>query len=292
MSRIISPALEDILHKRLPVLDHGAISVLEYMGTDSTIVSAARISYGTGTKKTSDDAALIDYLLRNKHTSPFEMCEIMLYVKLPIFIAAQWIRHRTANINAYSARYSIMQDEFYIPQGEQVCSQHTINKQCSGGALEKELAESVSKEIEEHSRKSYALYEKLINEGLSRELARMILPQNIYTSWYWKIDLHNLMHFLALRASSHAQSEIRAYASVILHDIVAKWVPQTYNAFCKYRLNAKSVSSMGSRVIQDAISGELKTRDDYVDNIGNLIGKSEWLELMELMNYRDNISVK
>lgn len=289
MSRIISPALENILHKRLEVLDHGAISVLEYMGTDSTIVNAARISYGTGTKKTSDDAALIDYLLRNKHTSPFEMCEIMLYIKLPIFIAAQWIRHRTANINAYSARYSIMQDEFYIPHGEQVCGQHAVNKQCSGGALENELASSISSDLAEHSRQSYALYEKLINQGLSRELARMILPQNIYTSWYWKIDLHNLMHFLALRASSHAQYEIRAYANVILHDIVAKWVPQTYNAFCKYRLNSKNISSMGAHVIKDAINGQLKNREDYVDSIGNLIGKSEWLELMDLMNYRDSI---
>lgn len=290
MSRIISEPLDQILHTTIPVLDKGAISVLEYMGTDSTITQAARISYGTGTKTTRNDAALVDYLLRNKHTSPFEMCEILLYVKLPIFIAAQWIRHRTANINSYSARYSIMQDEFYIPSAENVCGQDELNKQGSTEALESTTANKIIQDIDEHSKNSYALYEKLMQQGVSRELARTVLPQNIYTQWYWKIDLHNLMHFLALRAHSHAQYEIRAYAQAILHQVVAKWVPQTYNAFCKYRLDSSSVSSMGKHVIQDAIRGELKDRTEYVDSIGNTIGKSEWSELMEIVDVKSKIS--
>lgn len=289
VSRLKSESLDNILHQRISVLDHGALSVLEYMGNDTAIVEAARISYGSGTKKTRDDGTLIDYLFRNKHTSPFEMCEIMLYVKLPVFIAAQWIRHRTANINSYSARYSEMPDEFYIPQANQLNKQHALSRQCSGDALDLTLAEGISAEMLDHSKKSYAFYKKLINDGVSRELARMVLPQNIYTSWYWKIDLHNLTHFLTLRIAEHAQAEIRAYAQVILHDIVAKWVPLTYNAFCKYRLGAKSVSSLGKNVIQDAINGNLKTREDYTDILGHVIGKSEWLELMDLINVRQEI---
>lgn len=289
MSRIISQSLEDMLEKPIQVLDHGVVSVLEYMGTDTTVVNAARISYGAGTTKSRDDGTLIDYLFRNKHTSPFEMCEIMLYIKLPVFIAAQWIRHRTANINSYSARYSVMADEFYVPQPNQLSKQHAMSRQCSGEALDLTLAEGISSDILDHSQKSYAFYEKLINQGVSRELARMILPQNIYTSWYWKIDLHNLIHFLTLRISEHAQTEIRAYAQVILHDIVAKWVPLTYNAFNKYRLGAKSVSSLGKTVIQDAINGNLKMREDYTDILGHVIGKSEWLELMDLINVRSSL---
>ncbi len=289
MSRIISHTLEEMLQKRIQVLDHGALSVLEYMGNDTTIVNAARISYGTGTTKSRDDGALIDYLFRNKHTSPFEMCEIMLYIKLPIFIASQWIRHRTANINAYSARYSVMADEFYVPQANQLNKQHALSRQCSGDALDLTLAEGISAEILDHSKKSYIFYEKLINQGVSRELARMVLPQNIYTSWYWKIDLHNLTHFLTLRITDHAQAEIRAYANVILHDIVAKWVPLTYNAFCKYRLGSTSVSSLGKTVIQDAINDDLKTREEYIDTLGHTIGKSEWLELMDLINVRSEL---
>jgi len=223
-TRSTSPALEKILYKPIPILDHGFIRVIDYMGTDQSIVQAARVSYGEGTKKLREDRGLIRYLLSHWHTTPFEMCEIKFHIKLPIFVARQWIRHRTANVNEYSARYSVLDKEFYVPELDQLGSQSTTNKQGRSNTLDKKFALQAQNLIKKNSNQLYEDYQNLLNgkllshdeyvegEGLARELARTTLPLNYYTQWYWKIDLHNLMHFLRLRADSHAQYEIQIYA--------------------------------------------------------------------------------
>ena len=209
--RVTSPELEKILYEAIPILDHGFIRVIDYMGDDSAIVQSARVSYGEGTKKVSNDKGLIRYLMKNWHTTPFEMCEIKFHIKLPIFIARQWIRHRTANVNEYSARYSILDKEFYIPRPEHMSSQSVTNKQGRGGSLSKKDTEKFLKILKDDAERNYKHYEDMLNknqsgeiinddkEGLSRELARINLTLNTYTHWYWKIDLHNLLHFLYLR---------------------------------------------------------------------------------------------
>ncbi|MDX2113773.1 MAG: FAD-dependent thymidylate synthase [Alphaproteobacteria bacterium] len=283
-----SPALEALLYKPLPVLDHGFVRVIDYMGTDSAIVQAARVSYGAGTKKVNEDAGLINYLLRHRHTTPFEMCEIKFHIKLPIFIARQWIRHRTANVNEYSGRYSIMDKEFYIPQPEHLAAQSTTNRQGRGEVLEGAQAARVLEILKADSVNAYAHYEEMMNcdeegnifdeskPGLARELARMNLPVNFYTQWYWKIDLHNLMHFLALRADSHAQYEIRAYANVML-DVLKAWVPVTYQAFMDYRMGGASISAKGLDAIRRMIAGQQVTQE----NSG--MSKGEWREFTEVL---------
>ncbi len=245
--RATVPSLEEILYKPLAALDHGFVRVIDYMGDDTAIVQSARVSYGKGTKKISNDKGLIKYLMRHWHSTPFEMCEIKLHVKLPIFIARQWIRHRTANVNEYSARYSILDKEFYIPSVENLASQSQVNKQGRAENLSPEEAEKVIELLKSDAEQTYRNYEVMLNEnsdgetldessmGIARELARMNLTLNTYTQWYWKIDLNNLLHFLALRADAHAQYEIRVYADIIL-DIVKKWVPVTYEAFEDYRV--------------------------------------------------------
>lgn len=285
MSRVNIPELDKLLNHPFKVLDKGEIRIIEYMGTDSTIVNAARVSYGEGTKTVRDDQTLINYLLRNKHTSPFEMCEIVLYIKLPIFVAAQWIRHRTANINSYSARYSILKDEFYVPEPSSLKYQDANNKQASGNeALPLDVAMKVCDEIAEHSAQTYALYESMMERGVSREYARMILPQNIYTYWYWKIDLHNLMHFLTLRLSDHAQYEIQEYAKVIFQQILPLWVPYTHQAYCDHRLNAMQLSQAAKKVVLDHVQGTLKSREEYTHSGSKTpIGKGEWNELMNFL---------
>ena len=212
-----SSALEKILYKQIPILDHGFIRVIDYMGTDQSIVQAARVSYGEGTKKLREDRGLIRYLLSHWHTTPFEMCEIKFHIKLPIFVARQWIRHRTANVNEYSARYSVLDKEFYVPEMDQLGSQSTTNKQGRSNTLDKKFAKQAQDLIQKNSEQLYDDYQNLLNgkllnndeyvegEGLARELARTTLPLNYYTQLYWKVDLHNLMHFLRLRADSHAQ---------------------------------------------------------------------------------------
>ena len=222
--RVTSPELEKVLYEAIPVLDHGFIRVIDYMGDDSSIVQSARVSYGKGTKKVSTDEGLIRYLMRHWHSTPFEMCEIKYHVKLPIFIARQCIRHRTANVNEYSARYSILDKEFYIPAKEQLSAQATNNRQGRGELITGQQADEVLKILKDDSVRTYDNYEKMLNErfdgtiidekksGLSRELARMNLTLNSYTQWYWKTDLLNLMNFLFLRGDSHAQYEIRVYA--------------------------------------------------------------------------------
>ena len=285
--RPISAGLERVLYNQIKVLDKGFIRVVDYMGNDSSIVQAARVSYGKGTKKKSLDEGLIRYLLRHKHTTPFEMCEIKLHVKLPIFIARQWIRHRTANINEYSARYSILEDEFYIPKTSNLAKQSISNKQGRGKELESELAKKIIKILKEDSKRNYNNYLWMLNEeenegydntrdSLSRELARINLTLNTYTQWYWKVDLHNFMHFLSLRADSHSQLEIRAYADILL-DLLKKWVPITYKAFCSYRLNSAELSHEALEVIKKLIKGKNLKRES------TSLSKREWDELNQLI---------
>ena len=285
--RPISKGLEGILYKPLKVLDKGFIRVVDYMGNDASVVQAARVSYGKGTKKRSEDEGLIRYLLRHRHTTPFEMCEIKLHVKLPIFIARQWIRHRTASINEYSARYSILEDEFYIPKKNHLAQQSMVNKQGRGNELDDATSKEVLKILKEDSFRCYKNYTWMLNEknskeyeedraSLSRELARINLTLNTYTEWYWKTDLHNFMHFVSLRAESHSQFEIREYGIVLLK-ILSKWTPLTYKAFLSYRLNSAELSMEAIEVIRKIIAGNKVTK-----NISKLSNR-EWKELESLL---------
>ena len=266
--RVIAPSLEEILYEALPALDHGFVRVVDYMGDDTSIVQSARVSYGKGTKQVSTDAGLIKYLMRHWHSTPFEMCEIKYHIKLPIFIARQWIRHRTANVNEYSARYSILDKEFYLPSKENLAAQSKNNRQGRGEVISGEQAKEVLDLLKGDAERTYDNYETMLNErydgsiidekksGLARELARMNLTLNTYTQWYWKTDLLNLMNFLRLRADHHAQYEIRAYADVML-DTLKRWVPITYEAFMDYRVGGTEVSSKGKAVIKKLIKGEI-----------------------------------
>jgi thymidylate synthase (FAD) len=292
--RVTSPELEKVLYEAIPVLDHGFIRVIDYMGDDSSIVQSARVSYGKGTKKVSTDEGLIRYLMRHWHSTPFEMCEIKYHVKLPIFIARQWIRHRTANVNEYSARYSILDKEFYIPAKEQLSAQATNNRQGRGNLITGEQADEVLKILKDDAVRTYDNYEKMLNErfdgtiidekksGLARELARMNLTLNSYTQWYWKTDLLNLMNFLFLRADSHAQYEIRVYAEKML-DTVKKWVPITHAAFLDYRVGAAHLSSKGLKIVKSMINGNKVSYED------SGLSKREWNELMEVIDKKNLI---
>ena len=292
--RVIAPKLEEILYEALPILDHGFVRVVDYMGDDSSIVQSARVSYGKGTKKVSTDEGLIKYLMRHWHSTPFEMCEIKYHVKLPIFIARQWIRHRTANVNEYSARYSILDKEFYLPSPEHLAAQSQSNRQGRGDILEGEKAKKVLDLLKGDAEQTYNNYETMLNErydgsiidensvGLARELARMNLTLNTYTQWYWKTDLLNLMNFLRLRADHHAQYEIRAYADAML-DTVKKWVPITYEAFMDYRVGGTEVSSKGKHIIKKLINGKKVSIED------SGLSKREWNELMEAFDLKEKI---
>ena len=290
--RVVAAELENILYEAIPVLDHGFIRVIDYMGDDSSIVQAARVSYGKGTKKVSTDSGLIKYLMRHWHSTPFEMCEIKYHVKLPIFIARQWIRHRTANVNEYSARYSILDKEFYLPEPNHLAAQSKNNRQGRGDILQGEQAKKVLDLLKGDAERTYDNYENMLNErydgsvidesqnGLARELARMNLTLGTYTQWYWKTDLLNLMNFLRLRADHHAQYEIRAYADVML-DTLKRWVPITYEAFLDYRVGGTEVSSKGKKVLKKLISG------DIIDLESSGLSKREWNELMEAFEIKD-----
>ncbi|MDH3665646.1 MAG: FAD-dependent thymidylate synthase [Paracoccaceae bacterium] len=273
-------ALEAQLYEFIPVLDHGFIRVMDYMGDDGAIVQAARVSYGQGTKHARDDSGLIRYLMRHWHSTPFEMCEIKFHVKLPVFVARQWIRHRTANVNEYSARYSILDREFYIPSPENLATQSSTNGQGRGAVLAGDEAERVLDILKDDSARCYDHYEAMLSQesqqGLARELARMNLPMNIYTQWYWKVDLHNLMHFLRLRADAHAQMEIRVYAEAIC-ELVKAWVPATYAAFEDYRLNAAQISGPGMVALRRMLAGEEVTQE------GSGMSKGEWREFQALL---------
>ncbi len=314
--RATVPAVEELLYQPLQVLDHGFVRVVDYMGDDAAIVQAARVSYGRGTKRTRDDQGLINYLMRNAHTSPFEMCEIKLHVKLPIFVARQWIRHRMANVNEYSARYSVLDREFYIPRGEQLAIQSATNNQGRGttgageqlalgsvpvpqaapeqrpGRRRKTRAEQIAemqraeatrveaqrfqKPMTEDAQRSFDQYDRLLDDGLTRELARIGLPLSTYTQWYWKTDLHNLLHFLALRGDAHAQWEIQEYARVIL-DIVERWVPLTANAFHRYRVGGARLSAEGLSAVKRMLAGE------EIDPAELEMSPREWRELKETL---------
>ena len=290
--RPVVSGIEKLLYKDFPVLDHGFIRVIDYMGDDQYEVQAARVSYGKGTKKVSEDRGLIRYLMRHRHSTPFEMCEIKLHVKLPIFVARQWIRHRTASINEYSARYSVLDKEFYIPSEKNLAIQSNINKQGRGKVLSKNRSQEALKMLKDDAQKTYQTYEYLLNEtnegkiinknkeGLTRELARINLTLNTYTQWYWKTNLHNLMNFIQLRADDHAQYEIRVYAKIIF-DIMKKWVPLTSEAFESYRSGSVELSSEALEVIRTLISGKKVSQKD-----SNLSAR-EWRELMVVLNITD-----
>jgi thymidylate synthase (FAD) len=269
------PALEEYLFKAVPVLDHGFVRVVDYMGDDAAVVQAARVSYGRGTRKALEDEGLIRYLMRHYHSTPFEMCEIKFHVKLPIFVARQWIRHRTANVNEYSARYSIMDKDFYLPSPEQMAAQSTDNRQGRGEVLDAATAERVLGLLRQDADQTYEHYEEMLGEGvgLARELARMNLTLNTYTQWYWKTDLHNLFGFLRLRADGHAQYEIRVYAEAML-EMAAAWVPLSYKAFCDYRLGAVTFSAKMMECLTKILAGET------VEQAGSGLSKREWTEFM------------
>ena len=278
--RAVSEGMEAHLYKVNPVLDHGFVRVIDYMGDDAAICQAARVSYGKGTKSVQNDAGLIRYLMRHWHSTPFEMCEIKLHVKLPVFVARQWIRHRTANVNEYSARYSILDREFYIPEPDALAAQSVVNNQGRGEALSGEDAARVLEYLKGDAARCYDHYEEMIGQegqqGLARELARMNLPANIYTQWYWKVDLHNLFHFLRLRADSHAQYEIRVYAEEICK-LVADWVPAAYGAFEDYRMGGATISERGLQCMRRMLKGETVTQESSGMSAG------EWREFMAVV---------
>ncbi|MGH7034472.1 MAG: FAD-dependent thymidylate synthase [Stellaceae bacterium] len=286
--RAVVPALEEILYEPLSVLDHGFVRVIDYMGDDGAVVQAARVSYGRGTKRVNEDKGLINYLMRHRHTTPFEMCEIKYHVKLPIFVARQWIRHRTANVNEYSARYSILDNEFYLPAPEHLAVQSQANRQGRGAALPAREAVRVLDLLREDAARAYRDYAFMLNEtesgkaldesrsGLARELARMNLSLNFYTQWYWKTDLHNLLNFLSLRADAHAQYEIRVYAEAMI-DTLERWVPITAEAFRQYRLGGAQLSANGLAVVRKMLAGE------PVDQASSALSKREWTELMQVL---------
>ena len=277
--RATVPALEAMLYEAVPVLDHGFVRVVDYMGDDAAVVQAARVSYGRGTRRVSEDSGLIRYLMRHRHSTPFEMCEIKYHIKLPIFVARQWIRHRTANVNEISARYSILDREFYLPAPEHLAVQSSDNRQGRGAVLEPEQSAHVLDLLRADAEQTYATYTHLLNDeadparpALARELARINLTLNTYTQWYWKADLHNLLGFLALRADSHAQYEIRAYADAMLQTVAA-WVPQTYAAFQEYRVGAVTLSASMLAVVRRRLTGEAVMQET------SGLSKREWTEL-------------
>lgn len=270
--RPVAQGMESHVNVYHPVLDHGFIAVKDYMGDDLSILQMARMSYGKGTKGVSDDRALLRYLMRHLHTSPFEGCVIKLHVKLPIFVMRQWVRHRTASLNEYSARYSILPDEFYVPAPELLAVQSKDNKQGRGDALTPDQAAEVLRILKDDAQRNFATYHQLLNadqdgdviddgkDGIARELARIGLPLSTYTQMYWQTNLHNLMHFLRLRADPHAQYEIRIYAEKML-GIMADWVPVTTEAFRDYQLEAGRVSRMEIALLRDLLAGKASLAD-------------------------------
>ena len=280
--RAVSEGMEAHLYRAHTVLNHGFIRVIDYMGDDAAIVQAARVSYGAGTKHVQNDEGLIRYLMRHWHSTPFEMCEVKLHVKLPVFVARQWIRHRTANVNEYSARYSILDREFYIPDPAQLAAQSIVNNQGRGQALSGAEAARVLDLLKSDANTAYDHYEAMLStngpdgtpqQGLARELARMNLPANIYTQWYWKIDLHNLFHFLRLRADPHAQYEIRVYAEAIAA-CVKDWVPLAYAAFQDYRMGGVNLSAKAMAVLKRRLAGEVVEQPESGMSMG------EWREFV------------
>ena len=287
--RPVADGIEEILYQVFPALDHGFVRVVDYMGDDQAVVQAARVSYGKGTTKISEDRGLIRYLMRHRHSTPFEMCEIKLHVKLPMFIARQWIRHRTASINEYSARYSVLDKEFYIPNSKDLAVQSKSNRQGRGDILSKKASDEALEILKRDAERCYETYEYLLNEksngdiidndrdGLARELARINLTLNTYTQWYWKTNLHNLMNFIFLRADGHAQYEIRVYADII-YKIMKAWVPITAEAFKSYRSGSIELSAESMKVIKLMLAG------NKIDQKASGLSIREWNELMKSLD--------
>ena len=263
MARVTTPEAEALLDQPIPVLDRGFVRLVDYMGGDASIVQAARVSYGAGTKSVREDRNLINYLMRHRHTTPFEMVELKFHVKLPIFVARQWIRHRTANVNEQSLRYSVMPDEFYVPAEETIGFQSKRNRQGrESEEVPPELRARVVTVLRDATERLYPEYERLIEDGIARELARICLPVSAYTEWYWKIDLHNLFHFLSLRADPHAQYEIRAYADALITCTRAV-APMAYAAFEEYTLGGTSLSAHETRLVSKLLRGEPAAWSDF-----------------------------
>ena len=286
--RVTVAAMEKIFGQRFDILDKGFVRVVDYMGDDGAIVQAARVSYGRGTKKVHQDRGLIRYLLRHRHTTPFEMCEIKFHLKMPIFVARQWVRHRTANINEYSARYSVLQDEFFFPAGSELTTQSKSNSQ--GRSAETAAnSEQMAAEIQNAAKRDYALYARLLNEdgdgdddGVARELARMVLPLSTYTEFYWKCDLHNLMHFLTLRADSHAQREIRVYAERMVK-ILEDWVPLTAEAWRDYIRDSMTFSAQEGEIVRRLLRGASVEREDAAG-----LSDREWREFRKKLGLEES----
>ena len=255
MAHCIVPAAEEILDKEFQVLDKGFVRLVDYYGSDSRIVQSARVSYGEGTKTISQDGALIDYLLRHQHTSPFEQVVFTFHLKMPIFVARQWVRHRMARMNEVSGRYSIMKDEFYVPENSCISKQSTNNKQGRGEVFEEKQAKEFQAEFIEGQQKAYEVYKDMVEKGIAREIARINLPLALYTEFYWQMDLHNLFHFLKLRLDSHAQYEIRLYAEVIL-EIIKTVCPMAVNSFENTMEKAVSFNGEEMEALRKILGGE------------------------------------
>ena len=284
MEKLRNQQLDNLLGKEFPCLDYGFVRLMDYMGSDEAIVQAARVSYGKGTKQIHQDRGLIRYLLRHQHTTPFEMVEFKFHCKLPIFVARQWIRHRTASVNEYSLRYSEAQNEFYVPDPRVIRKQSETNRQGrSDESMPEELQQQALDIFQQHTQQLWEDYQKLEQMDIARELARINLPVSLYTEWYWKINLHNLLHFLKLRLDPTAQYEIRVYAEAIA-EIVKIAVPITWEAFEDYMLFAKSFSRIEMEILQTVLT-ELPTAPDW-----ETIGKSKGLSSREVTELLEKIT--
>ncbi|MEK7286866.1 MAG: FAD-dependent thymidylate synthase [Nitrospirota bacterium] len=272
LPRLKVAALDRLLGASFKVLDDGFVRVIDYMGSDEAIVQAARVSYGKGTKKINEDRGLIRYLMRHHHSTPFEMCEIKLHIRVPMDCWRQWIRHRTANVNEYSTRYSLAIDSAQKTQSTDWRKQAIENRQGSQDVVDQEIGTALTEKEFDFQRLSRDLYEDRLSVGIAREQARKDLPLSTYTEAYWKIDLHNLLHFLALRMEAHAQFEIRSYANVIGHEIVRKWCPLTWEGFLDYRMNAITLSAIEGEIIAKIAAGEIKKAYQLAVKLG-LISK-------------------
>lgn len=268
LEKLKVPELDEILGVPFKVLNDGFVRVIDYLGTDESIVQAARVSYGKGTKKIREDEALIRYLLRHQHTTPFEMCEIKLHVRVPMDCWRQWIRHRTANINEYSTRYSIAIDATQTTEANDWRKQAITNRQGSEGSLDTNIGSELTKQEAELHSFTREIYQKRIDAGVAREQARKDLPLSTYTEAYWKIDLHNLLHFLELRMETNAQLEIRKYAEVICNEIVKRWCPITWQAFWDYRMNSMTFSGLEIKIITSMLKGESTKVTEYGKQFG------------------------
>ena len=283
--------LEELKNKEFKILDKGYVMLVDYMGNDDSIIQAARVSYGKGTKKVSEDRGLIRYLMRHDHTTPFEMVEFKFHCKMPIFVAREWIRHRTANVNEYSLRYSEPEFDFYIPDLNNIGAQSKSNKQGrTNEAVTEELGNEFIKDLTRISEETSKIYKDYSDKGIARELCRMFLPVDLYTRWFWKIDLHNLFHFLELRMNQRAQYEIRQYANTMYNEIVKKIVPIAAEAFEDYKLNSTNLSKLEIKALDLILEG--KEIEKACEESGFLKGRelNEFKDKLEIILKKENVS--